>query len=90
MKSLRRRSLPRSTQATQRSMAAKGSRPMVARKRPSNAIRIEKLLHLSQELYAHALTLQEMIRGNGESTYQMLRPRYDRQAAQQFEVFYRS
>ena len=51
---------------------------------------MEKLLHFSQQLYAHALTLQEVIRNEGEVTYEVLRPRYDRQAAQQFEVFYHS
>jgi hypothetical protein len=60
----------------------------VARKRPPNAIHLEKLLHFSQQLYAHALTLQEVIRNEGEVRYAVLRPRYDRQAAQQFEIFY--
>jgi hypothetical protein len=50
----------------------------------------EKLLHFAQQLYAHALTLQEVIRNEGQVTYEVLRPRYDRQAAQQFEVFYQS
>jgi hypothetical protein len=59
-----------------------------AKRRPSNAIDPEKLLHLSQQLYAHALTLQEVIRNGGEVTYEVLRSRYDRQAAQQFEMFY--
>jgi len=71
-----RRSLPRSSE--------------LARKRSPHAIDLEKLLHLSQTLYAHALTLQEVIRNQGEVTYQALRPRYDRQAAQQFEMFYRT
>ncbi len=51
---------------------------------------MEKLLHFSQQLYAHALTLQEVIRNEGELTYEVLRPRYDRQAAQQFEIFFHS
>lgn len=59
-----------------------------AKKRPSNAIDLEKVLHFSQQLYAHALTLQELIRNEGEVAYEVLRPRYDRQAAQQFEIFY--
>jgi hypothetical protein len=62
----------------------------VAKKRLSNAIDLERLLHFSQQLYAHALTLQEMIRNEGRVTYEVLRPRYDRQAAQQFEIFYRA
>ena len=65
-------------------------RGKVAKKRPSNAIDLEKVLHFSQQLYAHALTLQEVIRTEGEVTYEALRPRYDRQAAQQFEIFYHS
>jgi len=60
----------------------------VAGKPPSNAIELVKVLHFSQQLYAHALTLQELIRSEGQVTYEVLRPRYDRQAAQQFEIFY--
>ena len=56
----------------------------------STAMDPEKLLHFAQQLYAHALTLQEVIRNEGQVTYEVLRPRYDRQAAQQFEVFYHS
>src|SRR5271157_1337300 len=62
----------------------------VAKKRPSDAVDPEKLLHFAQQLYAHALTLQEVIRNEGEVTYEVLRPRCDRQAAQQFEIFYHS
>lgn len=60
----------------------------IAKKRPSNAVDLEKVLHFSQQLYAHALTLQELIRSDGEVTYEVLRRRYDQQAAQQFEIFY--
>jgi hypothetical protein len=63
---------------------------VVAGKRASNAIDLEKVLHFSQQLYAHALTLQELIRNDGGVTYEVLRPRYDQQAAQQFEIFYQS
>ena len=49
----------------------------------------ERLLHFSQQLYAHALTLQEVIRNDGKEAYEALRPRFDRQAAQQFEAFFR-
>jgi hypothetical protein len=49
---------------------------------------LKKLLHFSQQLYAHALTLQEVIRKEGEVTYEALRPRYDRLAARQFKMFY--
>ncbi len=66
-------------------MAEKG-----APKRPSNAMDPEKLLQFSQQLYAHALTLQEVIRNEGKVAYEVLKPRFDRQAARQFEIFYRT
>lgn len=59
-------------------------------KRARHALDAEKLLHLSQQLYAHALTLQEVIRNRGEIAYEVLRPRFERQAAQQFEILYHS
>lgn len=59
----------------------------LAKKRASNAINLKKLLHFSQQLYAHSLTLQEVIRNQGKVAYEVLKPRYDRQAAQQFEIF---
>jgi len=62
----------------------------VAKKRPSNALELERLLHLSRQLYAHALTLQEVIRNDGEVAYEILRPRYDRQAEEQFKIFDRA
>ena len=62
---------------SQRRIPGSGS-ASVARKRLCNGIDLEKLLHFSQQLYAHALTLQEMIRKEGASTYETLRPRYDR------------
>lgn len=82
MKSVR-RSLKRSAQSFQRRISGK-----VPTRRARHAVDVEKLLHLSQQLYAHALTLQEVIRNDGEITYEALRPRFDRQAAQQFELFY--
>src|SRR5580704_17207491 len=60
----------------------------VTQKRSFEAMEPEKLLHFSQQLYAHALTLQEVIRSGGELAYEVLRPGYDRQAAQQFEIFH--
>ena len=51
---------------------------------------LKKLLHFSEQLYAHALTLQEMIRTEGGVTYEALRPQYDRLAAQQFKMFYQA
>ena len=62
----------------------------VSSKRPSKAIDPEILLQFSQQLYAHALTLQEVIRSEGEVAYDALRSRCERQAAQQFEIFYRT
>jgi len=95
-----RRSLPRSVQAFPRRVPGNGDRTLarsngsargqVAKKQPSNAVDLETLLHLSQQLYAHALTLQEVLWNKGEVTYEALRPIYDRQAAQQFEIFYQT
>jgi recombinational DNA repair protein (RecF pathway) len=51
---------------------------------------LKKLLHFSQQLYAYALTLQEMIRDEGEITYEALRPKHDRQAAKQLKMFYQT
>ncbi len=65
-----------------------GVRGGVAKKRPSSSVDLENVLHFSQQLYAHALTLQEVIRNEGQVTYEVLKPAYDRQAARQFEVFY--
>jgi hypothetical protein len=62
----------------------------VSRGRSSDAIELDKLLHFSQQLYAHALTLQEVVRRQGEVRYEALRPICDRQAAQQFAVFYQT
>jgi len=59
----------------------------VVHKPPSNPIDLETLLHLAQQLYAHALTLQELVWSRGEVAYEAVRPKYDRQAAQQFETF---
>jgi|ERR1039458_3000078 hypothetical protein len=81
-----RRSLLRSAVAFPHPVERLGGK--VAKKRPSNTIDLERLLRFSQQLYAHALTLQEVIRNEGKVTYEVLRPRYNRQAAQQFEIFY--
>jgi hypothetical protein len=75
----------------------KSPRPSFTRSGPRRAVRkralepldVESLLHFSRQLYAHALTLQEVIRNDGEIAYKVLRPRCDQQAAQQFEVFLR-
>lgn len=61
----------------------------VANQPPAHPIDIEKLLYLAQQLYAHALTLQELIWSGGEAPYEAVRPKYDRQAAQQFSLFMR-
>ena len=96
MKSAR-RSLKHSAQVFPRRILERGGRfsverihGKVATKRPRHAVDVEKLLHLSQQLYAHALTLQEVIRNEGAVTYEALRPRFDRQAERQFELFYHS
>jgi len=81
-----RRSLLRSGQSSARRNVGSRGRRRLAQDR--QAVDVERLLHFSQQLYAHALTLQEVLRNKGQVTYEALRPRYDRQAAQQFEVFY--
>ena len=90
----RRRALKRSAQAVSRRILTRDGHLSVerlggevAKKRSRSAVDLEKLLHLTQQLYAHALTLQEVIRSEGKYTYEALRPRFDRQAAQQFELF---
>jgi hypothetical protein len=83
-----RRSLQRSPAAFPRPIERHGSK--VARKRTSNALNLERLLRFSQQLYAHALTLQEVLRSEGKVAYEVLHPRYNRQAARQFEIFYHS
>jgi len=82
------KSKPRSFSRSARRSAVKHVTEKVANQRASNTIDVDKLLHFSQQLYAHALTLQEVIRTEGQLTYEVLRPKYDRQAAQQFEIFY--
>jgi hypothetical protein len=67
-----------------------GESGKAATKRTRQAADLERVLHMSQQLYAHALTLQEVIRSEGQVTYEALRPRFDRQAAQQFELLYPS
>jgi len=57
---------------------------------PPNAIDIKKLLRFFQETYAHALTLQELMEGPEELPYEVVRRKYDQQAAQQFELFFRA
>jgi len=48
----------------------------------------ERVLRLAQQLYAHALTLQELMWSGGEASYEAVKPKYERQAAEQFEIFY--
>ena len=47
----------------------------------------ENLLGFSQNLYAHCLTLQGVIRARGKMTHDDLRAACALQAAQQFEIF---
>ena len=82
-----RNSFLRSAQSSRRRISGNGGRTELSSGQAAHAIDQEKLLHFSQQLYAHALTLQEVIRTEGEVAYEVLRPRYDRQAAQQFEIF---
>lgn len=58
------------------------------KQRVSHSVDVDRLLHFSQQLYAHALTLQAVIRNEGGVTYEVLRPKYDRQAAEQFKIFH--
>lgn len=51
-------------------------------------IDMPRLLQLAQQLYAHALTLQELMWSGGKASYESVRPKYELQAAEQFEVFY--
>ncbi len=60
----------------------------VANQPPSNPIDLAGLMQLAQHLYAHALTLQELLWSEGEVTYEAVRPKYDRQAAQQFKILH--
>jgi len=53
-------------------------------------IDMPRLLQLAQQLYAHALTLQELMWSGGEAKYEAVRPKYELQAAEQFEVFYQT
>lgn len=93
-----RRSLKLSAQGSQRHIPGSpfsaeypgGKSGKAATKRARQAVDLERVLHMSQQLYAHALTLQEVIRSEGQVTYEALRPRFDRQAAQQFELLYPS
>ncbi len=94
MKSAR-RPLKRSVEALEHRILGGGGRSSAVRaggKGPArlsrHALDPERLLHFSQQLYAHALTLQEVIRNEGKEAYEALRPRFDRQAAEQFEAFF--
>ncbi len=51
---------------------------------------LDKLIHFFQELYAHAPTLQDLVQTADNRTYERIKPQYDRQAAEQFEIFYRA
>ena len=91
------RHLPRSaqtpnaygTQAVRLSYPVEHASAKLAKERSSKALSdLETLLCFSQQLYAHALTLQEVIRSEGAATYEALRPKYDHLAAQQFEVLH--
>jgi len=55
---------------------------------PSGLVDMSTLLQLAQQLYAHALTLQELIWSQGRVRYEAVKPKYDRQAAIQFKVLH--
>jgi len=57
---------------------------------PPNPADLEKLLRFFQDLYAHTLTLQEFTRTEYPRSYDDLKPPYEQQAAEKFEIFYRS
>lgn len=57
---------------------------------PPNPIDFEKLLQFFQEMYAHTLTLQDLIQSEDERQYVDVKPRYDRVAANEFAIFYRA
>ena len=57
---------------------------------PSGPVDLKTLLQLAQQLYAHALTLQELIWSQGRVRYEAVKPKYDRQAAIQFKVLRRA
>lgn len=50
----------------------------------------ERLLRFFQQLYAHALTLQELVWSNNGLQYDETRLKYDRQADEQFQQLYQS
>jgi len=49
-----------------------------------------RLLSFFQELYAHALTLQELVSSKAALRYEDVRSKYDRQAEEQFALLYRA
>ena len=59
---------------------------------PPDPMDFEKLLRFFQNTYAHALTLQEIIetQANAEVRYELLKEKYDRLAAEKFEMFYKA
>lgn len=57
---------------------------------PPSPIDFEKLLRFFQEMYAHALTLQDLIETDDKRTYEEVKPQYDRLAENEFALFYRA
>jgi len=60
-----------------------------------NAIDFEKFLRFFCDMYAHDLTLQGMFERRGEvdlteGTYRNLRPRHDRFAELEFQIFFQA
>jgi hypothetical protein len=55
-----------------------------------HAVDVAYLLQFFPKLYAHALTIQDLMATDDERKYEDVRPKYDQQASEQFELFYRA
>ncbi len=53
-----------------------------------NPIDLEKLLRFFQGMYAHALTLQDLIQTQDDRRYVDVRGNYDSQAEREFALFF--
>jgi hypothetical protein len=60
----------------------------------ANPIDLENLLKFFRQVYAHAMTLQQMMEhpdwATTEETYNRLRPENDRYVAEQFDLIFRA
>jgi hypothetical protein len=55
-----------------------------------NPIDLERLLKAFQEMFAHMLTLQDLIGTDDNRTYEEVKPKYDQQAEREFALFYQA